>query len=172
MNHFTVQNNHFTGTLPPQFAAWNALLTFNAMVNSLTGTLPAEYQWGMVTQIILANNTVTGGIPSLWARTMKNLTVLLLSSNMLSGTLNFPESPAPFPSLYFLSISYNNFSGTLPSLAFLLALDAQDNPLLDGDLLVLWFMKSVCARRSFVIKAAHHSCQSRLHAFLPVQSLC
>lgn len=156
---FNVFNNHITGTLPPQYSAWSKITFFNVCNNSITGSLPAQYaswsllkvmyahfnqlngtlpdlyrQWQRIESIAFASNQLTGTIPNSWGGTaMPSLSILLLGNNFFSGTI--PQAVTSF-SAGALSVRFNNFSGTLPTVfgPLLTLVDIQDNEHLGGSL--------------------------------------
>ncbi|CUG21495.1 GP46-like surface antigen, putative [Bodo saltans] len=131
VQEFETHSNFLSGTLPPQYSSWTNLSRFSAYNNSLTGALPTQYaSWGAVPKIIyLHSNSLSGSIPLQWGQ-LTGLQKVVLSSNQLSGSI------PPLPRLQLLSVSFNNFSGSLPSVASwatLQLLDTQNNTLLWGD---------------------------------------
>ncbi|CUG93144.1 GP46-like surface antigen, putative [Bodo saltans] len=144
---FDAHSNSLSGTLPPQYSSWTSLSRFSAYNNSLTGTLPSQYSlWKNVSHIYLYSNSLSGPIPSLWVQ-LKLLITLLLSSNQLSGSI--PN----LSSLQLFSVSFNNFSGSLPidaSWSALQLLDAQNNTFLFGGFqgfLSPVLMTSICSTK-------------------------
>ncbi|CUG21518.1 GP46-like surface antigen, putative [Bodo saltans] len=145
LTQFLVRKNALHGTLPPEYSQWSLLTVFTGMSNSFRGTLPPQYSnWSNVIQIILNNNSLRGSIPTSWKASMTKLRTLGLSDNMLNGTIAFNSA-----TLIFLSISFNNFSGALPTKLwpFLMLLDAQNNPMLSGTLTQFPYLTvaSVCS---------------------------
>ncbi|KAJ3671069.1 hypothetical protein LUZ60_008495 [Juncus effusus] len=114
-----LSNNSLSGPLPSMFRAHNLTRLF-LQKNLLNGTIPASIcQLHNLWQIDLSSNLLTGHIPMCWTDTNFNtskdleLSVLILRNNSLAGT--FPFFLKYCQGLVFLDLSYNEFSGNLPS---------------------------------------------------------
>ncbi|CUG88915.1 GP46-like surface antigen, putative, partial [Bodo saltans] len=155
--YFYVNNNFLSGTLPPQYGnGWNSIAVVSAHYNSITGSLPTEYSaltaltsfsvasnlitgtlppqyaaWLQISQLNLNGNGLTGPIPTSWGTGMISLRTFSAFNNMLSGTIPLIR----FPLLTAFAISFNDFSGSLPTSASwptLTILDVQNNSKLVG----------------------------------------
>eukprot|EP00887_Chlorella_sp_A99_P007439 scaffold2.g7439.t1 len=130
MDVVALQNNRFTGTLPPQWGKQGyrgerglnntqALVSLFLHGNLLAGTLPPE--WGdpesftTLTTLTLSDNHLSGSIPLAWGAAPSALPALQslnLSSAGLSGPL--PTWGAGLQCLKALRLEGNNLSGTVP----------------------------------------------------------
>ncbi|CUF20798.1 GP46-like surface antigen, putative [Bodo saltans] len=132
----TVQNNSIIGTLPADYSLLAAVSVFNVALNLMTGALPSQYgAWMKVSQLYLHGNAFTGSIPLSWCTGMTYLQVFTVFNNKLSGTIPLMT----FPLLSTLAMSFNDFSGTLPtfaSLPILTTLDVQNNTKLSGPIVL------------------------------------
>ncbi|CUF21010.1 GP46-like surface antigen, putative [Bodo saltans] len=142
----TIQTNSVTGSLPAEYSTLTTLSVFNVALNLLTGTLPPQFAaWSQISQLYLYDNAFTGPIPSSWSTGMTSLQLLAVFNNALSGSIPLIESPL----FTTLAISFNDFSGSLPtstSWPSLTTLDAQNNSKLIGpiNLPVTTFMITSC----------------------------
>ncbi|CAN6195984.1 unnamed protein product [Urochloa humidicola] len=111
--HLDVSSNHFTGVIPD---VATSILTLNLSRNQLGGKLPAGLISNMpqVQTIDLSWNSFTGAIVAGLADCVE-LTVLDLSHNALSGDL--PSSLGNLQSLENLDVSSNSLTGDIQSLA-------------------------------------------------------
>ncbi|XWS51772.1 hypothetical protein CRYUN_Cryun11dG0011800 [Craigia yunnanensis] len=121
-----LSTNLFNGTLPSWLYVASSLKHISLFENQLSGQIK-EFHCKSVEEIYLENNKLQGLIPSSISQ-LVNLTYLGLSSNNLSGTLEFGMF-SKFQNLQFLDVSQNspslNCNGTsadftLPNLQTLL----------------------------------------------------
>ncbi|CAN4106755.1 unnamed protein product [Withania somnifera] len=109
-----LSNNSLTGVIPPSVGNATKLLNFSLTGNKINGNIPKEI--GNLSQIevlYLYDNQLTGFIPA----TLFNISSLLtaaLGINSLSGPLSLDEGNI-LSNLNFLSISFNQISGHIPS---------------------------------------------------------
>lgn len=82
--------------------------------NRLQGTLPPAFATALpnLLGLFLANNALTGTLPSEWAA-MPSLSVFNLRNNKLSGTL--PAAWGAWPNIRDLRLASNRLSSTLPA---------------------------------------------------------
>lgn len=80
----------------------------------LAGTIfaPGIYDLSELTQLVLYPGIVTGSIPSLLGHHLKNLRVLSLTNNRLTGTI--PETISELQNLHTLDLSHNKLTGEIP----------------------------------------------------------
>ncbi|CAL5088291.1 unnamed protein product [Urochloa decumbens] len=111
--HLDASSNHFTGVIPD---VATSILTLNLSRNQLGGKLPAGLISNMpqVQTIDLSRNNFTGAIVAGLADCVE-LTVLDLSHNSLSSDL--PSSLGNLQSLENLDVSSNSLTGDIQSLA-------------------------------------------------------
>jgi len=131
---------NLTGSLPRELGEFSMLQSLYLNINSLSGTIPLELGYSSsLSDIDLGNNLLSGALaPSIWNlcdrlvslrlhgnslsgpvpepalpnSTCKNLQVLDLGSNKLSG--NFPEFVTQFHGLKELYLGDNVLSGSIP----------------------------------------------------------
>jgi Leucine-rich repeat (LRR) protein len=106
------------------------LTVLNLSDNDLKGALSqfSAAAWSGLTQLQLRSNKLTGTIPADWAD-LKNLSILDLNSNQLSGTLGNISQLTNLTQVY---LSNNGFTGELPAAWFdssLTYLEAERNQL-------------------------------------------
>ncbi|CUG88583.1 GP46-like surface antigen, putative [Bodo saltans] len=147
---FAIRNSRVSGTLPNEYASWVRIGTFVISYSSLSGTIPSTYNhWSSVTTIDLSNNHLTGTIPgNIWGSTAL-LTTLALSNNSLRGTL--PAQLLQVPQLGYLSVGFNQLSGTIPPIASsqLVFQLFQNNSMMKGSIptpvsLMVFRLMSIC----------------------------
>jgi Leucine-rich repeat (LRR) protein len=132
---FDARQNLLSGTLPPQYSAWSSLTELNLRNNQLTGTLPTQYErWSSMERFDVSSNALDGTLPLFYANWARAANDVDLSSNQLTGTIppawgtmwtaldtiRLANNSLHGPVVYFasvgvLSISFNHFSGTVPS---------------------------------------------------------
>ncbi|XP_076928864.1 uncharacterized protein LOC143592985 [Bidens hawaiensis] len=79
----------------------------------LAGTVPESvYQLTELTQLILYAGIVTGFIPSEIGRRLKNLRIVSLTDNRITGTI--PASFSELQYLHTLDLSHNQLTGSIP----------------------------------------------------------
>ncbi|EOY12098.1 Receptor like protein 6, putative [Theobroma cacao] len=126
-----ISYNQLEGSIPDEVAAFPNLISLDFTFNSLNGTLPSwlytastlkyiavrnnqlngdvkEFQYKSLEEIFLENNKLTGPIPSSIFQFV-NLTILDLSSNNLSGIVEF-DMFSKLQNLQHLDLSYNSLS--------------------------------------------------------------
>lgn len=107
-----INNNNFTGTLPPEWSALTALTVLDVGANKLRGTLPAS--WSKLTALQhmgVGECGLTGTVPEQWSA-LKNLRIMYLTYNNLAGTL--PKQWSRLTNAVQLSFHNNSFTGSLP----------------------------------------------------------
>ncbi|WOG94398.1 hypothetical protein DCAR_0313693 [Daucus carota subsp. sativus] len=105
--------NNLTGLIPDSLANLQNLTVLYLNNNKLSGHFPscvANLQ--LLEELILSTNLLSGPLPSnLTALSLPNLTNLQIFENLLNGTI--PSWLFDLPSLFFLSIDFNSFTGQL-----------------------------------------------------------
>ncbi|PIA36984.1 hypothetical protein AQUCO_03100020v1, partial [Aquilegia coerulea] len=116
---FSITDNHFSGNLPSEigFMLPNIQLFYFGK-NQFSGPIPSSlFNVSTIQRVDIASNQFTGKVP-LNIGNLKGLTDLLLEYNNLgsgkSGDLDFFTSLANCSYLKSLTISHNQFGGTLP----------------------------------------------------------
>ncbi|XP_057802423.1 probable inactive receptor kinase At5g10020 [Salvia miltiorrhiza] len=108
-----LSSNHLTGAFPDQTSQFLRLTSFRISNNSLEGVLPpvlATYPELRVVDFSL--NTLSGSLPSLFNST--KLVDINLSWNNFSGTVPTDALTPQNYSLLSLNLSHNSFTGQLP----------------------------------------------------------
>jgi RHS repeat-associated protein len=107
-----LSGNSLFGNVPPEISTLIKLRIFNLSNNTLSGQIPVEV--GLLTELYrlrLGNNNLTGAIPTELGACTK-IVNLDLSSNNLSGNIAIVND---LPWLYDLDLSFNSFTGEIPS---------------------------------------------------------
>lgn len=109
-----LNNNQFTGTIPPSYASFPSMSQLFLYGNQLTGTIPPEFATMTWLQDFRpgGNPFTPGPIPS-WLGQMTGLTTLLLGGCNFTGTI--PSSLGNLPHLSYLSLNYNQLTGGIPA---------------------------------------------------------
>nr|XP_048330779.1 receptor-like protein 7 [Ziziphus jujuba var. spinosa] len=111
-----LRNNSFHGNIP-ELCSNNAsnLKIIDVSYNKLQGKLPRTLSnCKMLEGIIVSNNQLIDVFPS-WLGSLPVLKLLILQHNGFNGEVEEPENHFEFPKLQVIDISYNNFTGELPS---------------------------------------------------------
>nr|XP_010917584.3 receptor-like protein EIX1 [Elaeis guineensis] len=108
----SLSSNQFEGPLPG-FPAEMAYLDLS--YNLFSGTIPPGFMETMhrLTSLLLSNNLLHGTIPSSICNST-TLHVLDLSNNSITGGLPACQGKSPFPGLEILNLANNNLSGKIP----------------------------------------------------------
>ncbi|KAJ6745648.1 RECEPTOR KINASE-LIKE PROTEIN XA21 [Salix koriyanagi] len=103
-----LNNNKFSGPIPPGISSWVNLVVFEANNNLLSGEIPVEItSLPHLSDLLLDGNQFSGPLPSKII-SWKSLTSLYLSRNALSGQI--PKEIGSLPDLRYLDLSQNHFS--------------------------------------------------------------
>ncbi|KAH0680994.1 hypothetical protein KY284_022079 [Solanum tuberosum] len=113
-----MSNNKLSGTLPTIFSNGSSLRSLDLHGNKLEGEIPRSLANCKELQVLdLGNNHLIDTFP-MWLGTLPKLKVLSLRSNKLHGSIQPPRIETIFPELRIIDLSYNAFSGNLPSSLF------------------------------------------------------
>ncbi|KAL2905835.1 hypothetical protein RDABS01_004545 [Bienertia sinuspersici] len=108
-----LQNNRFTGSIPPTIGNCSKLVSLDLSFNYLTGTIPTTLGSLLhLKDLIMWMNNLHGDIPS-QLTSIKALENLILDYNHLTGTI--PSGLMNCTNLNWISLSSNKLSGTIPS---------------------------------------------------------
>ncbi|KAI3809455.1 hypothetical protein L1987_25430 [Smallanthus sonchifolius] len=112
MEEFSAVGNSLGGSIPDTLGHWKNLKTFYCSHCKLYGTIPHSlYNLSLLTEISLADNQLTGSLPTAIGTMLPNLVLVQLWGNQLTGPL--PPSISNCSRLLGLELLENNFSGKL-----------------------------------------------------------
>ncbi|CAI0428612.1 unnamed protein product [Linum tenue] len=107
-----LQNNQFTGSIPPALSNCSQLTSLHLSFNYLTGTIPSSLgSLHNLQDLKLWFNQLHGEIP-LEIMSIKTLETLILDFNELSGTI--PATISSCTNLNWISLSNNKLTGEIP----------------------------------------------------------
>ncbi|XP_021815811.1 receptor-like protein 12 [Prunus avium] len=113
-----LRNNKFHGVIPGTFYEGNVLRNLDLNGNQLEGSLPPSLLTCRELEVLdLGNNKIQDTFPN-WLESLPKLQVLILRSNKFYGEIGIPETKFPFQKLRIMDLSYNQFSGLLPTKYF------------------------------------------------------
>ncbi|XP_021815810.1 receptor-like protein 12 [Prunus avium] len=113
-----LRNNKFHGVIPGTFSEGNVLRNLDLNGNQLEGSLPQTLLTCRELEVLdLGNNKIHDTFPN-WLESLPKLQVLILRSNKFYGEIGIPETKFPFQKLRIMDLSYNRFSGLLPTKYF------------------------------------------------------
>ncbi|XP_038708685.1 receptor-like protein 6 [Tripterygium wilfordii] len=108
-------HNSLHGTIPETFKNGSKLKMIDLSHNELQGKIPKSLANQITLESLnLGDNKIADKFPS-WLGTLPNLKVLILRSNNLSGAIGRPTAGFGFSMLQIIDLSYNGFTGALPS---------------------------------------------------------
>ncbi|KAK9672555.1 hypothetical protein RND81_12G108200 [Saponaria officinalis] len=112
MSVMDLSNNSFSGQLPSSLGYLSSLQSLHLRHNKFSGKLPMSLcNLTYLFDLDLGDNLFTGEIPECLGTMLKNLTILSLRNNFISG--NIPPQLC-HPSIQILDLSTNNISGVIP----------------------------------------------------------
>ncbi|KAH0733764.1 hypothetical protein KY285_009471 [Solanum tuberosum] len=113
-----MHNNKLSGNIPTIFSNGSSMRSLNLHGNKLEGKIPRSLANCKDLQLLdLGNNNLNDTFP-MWLGSLPDLLVLSLRSNKLHGPIRISRIENMFPKLRIIDLSYNNFSGNLPSSLF------------------------------------------------------
>ncbi|XP_024924367.3 receptor like protein 27-like [Ziziphus jujuba] len=109
-------NNSFGGSIPEICTDGSQLRMIDLSYNKFEGHLPRSLRSCLMLQTLnLGNNQLGDEFPS-WLGTLPDLRILMLRYNQLQGNIEKPISNSVFfPKIRVIDLSYNDFTGKLPS---------------------------------------------------------
>ncbi|PUZ51674.1 hypothetical protein GQ55_6G206900 [Panicum hallii var. hallii] len=99
----------FSGKIPESIGSLRNLTELDLSNCLFYGPIPSFSQWPMISSVDLSGNNLTGSLPSDGYLSLHNLAEIDLSNNSISGAI--PASLFSHPSLEYLVLSQNNFTG-------------------------------------------------------------
>ncbi|KAF3442202.1 hypothetical protein FNV43_RR16118 [Rhamnella rubrinervis] len=110
-----LRNNTFSGSIPLTFTVGAQLRVIDLSYNQLQGQLPRSLtNCKMLESLVLRNNHLRGIFPH-WLGALPELKILILRSNLFHGVIGDPQTRFQFPKLRVIDLSYNSFTGRLPT---------------------------------------------------------
>ena len=114
-----LRGNNFHGAIPQAFEVGSKLKMIDLSQNLLEGPVPRSLTNCTVLESLnLGNNQISDTFP-FWLGALPELQVLIIRSNRFHGAIGKPRTNFEFPKLRIIDLSYNSFSGNLPSVYFL-----------------------------------------------------
>ncbi|CAB4315241.1 unnamed protein product [Prunus armeniaca] len=124
LSRIDVSSCNFTGSIPSSMENLTQLIYVDLSMNKFNGSVPFFSMAKNLTLINLSSNLLTGQINSSHWENHTNLVNLDLRFNLLDGTI--PPSLFSLPGLQKLQLSNNQFSGQLLEFATISVLDTLD----------------------------------------------
>ncbi|KAF8014512.1 hypothetical protein BT93_H0353 [Corymbia citriodora subsp. variegata] len=113
-----MQENGLSGTISLKFTKDAALRSLHLNGNQFEGSLPRSLiNCKQLKALDLGGNKLNDTFPD-WLETLPSLQVLVLRSNRLCGPISSPGTEFSFSRLRILDLSFNDFTGPLPSAFF------------------------------------------------------
>ncbi|KAK4424137.1 putative LRR receptor-like serine/threonine-protein kinase [Sesamum alatum] len=116
LQFLNLSGNSLSSSIPAQLGDLSSLVELDLGFNSLSGSVPPDLG-GLrsLQRMVLQNNFLSGSLPVDLFPPSTQLKVVVLSHNAFIG--DFPELLWSIPSLQFLDVSGNNFTGVMPSVS-------------------------------------------------------
>ncbi|XP_057994402.1 receptor-like protein 7 [Hevea brasiliensis] len=114
-----LRNNSLGGAIPPTYTKECQLTLVDFSQNQMEGQIPRSLaNCTRLETLDLGDNMIHDTFPS-WLGTLPELRVLILRSNRFYGAIGKPEqTQIDFPKLHIIDLSFNSFTGKLPSQQF------------------------------------------------------
>ncbi|KAH0710668.1 hypothetical protein KY290_009616 [Solanum tuberosum] len=113
-----IRHNNLSGNIPTTFSNESSLSSLNLHGNKLEGKIPQSLTNCKQLEVLdLGDNHLNDTFP-VWLGTLPQLKVLSLRFNKLHGPIRTSRIENMFPELRIIDLSYNAFSGNLPSSLF------------------------------------------------------
>ncbi|BAT81128.1 hypothetical protein LR48_Vigan07g061600 [Vigna angularis] len=114
LTDFTVQDNYLEGTIPDSFGRLKNLVGLDLGENKLSGNIPTAIgNLTILSELSLHSNSFVGGIP-LSLKYCTRMQTFNVSTNNLNGDIP-NQTFGNFEGLVNLDLSYNSFTGSIPS---------------------------------------------------------
>ncbi|ONI22459.1 hypothetical protein PRUPE_2G130900, partial [Prunus persica] len=110
-----LRRNSFHGIVPQSYSNRSSLRMIDVSHNQLQGRLPRSLaNCLMLEYLVLSNNQFSDAFP-IWLGTLPELKLLAMRQNAFSGVIGNSRKNLDFPKLRIVDLSYNNFTGEIPS---------------------------------------------------------
>jgi len=131
LQELSLTGTKLSGKIPESIGNLRNLTVLDLSNCQLNGSIPPFTQWPMIESIDLSGNNLIGSLSSDGYYALRNLKIVDLSNNSISGVV--PASLFSSPSLVYLDLSQNNFTGNFqlcPNISFnLRVIDVSNNKL-------------------------------------------
>lgn len=104
-----ISGTTFSGRIPESIGNLRNLTMLDLSNCQFHGPIPPFAQWPKIQMVDLSGNNLNGSLPSDGYLSLHNLTEVTLGNNSISGVI--PASLFSHPSLKYLDLSQNNFTG-------------------------------------------------------------
>ncbi|XP_047941660.1 probable LRR receptor-like serine/threonine-protein kinase At2g16250 [Salvia hispanica] len=113
MRYLNLSGNILSSSIPPQLGDLSSLVDLDLGSNSLSGSLPLDLR-GLrnLSRLVVGDNLLSGPLPDNLFPSLTRLKFIVLGRNQFNGGV--PDLLWSLPSLEFLDLSANNFTGMLP----------------------------------------------------------
>jgi hypothetical protein len=116
LSYISVMYNFFHEPLPSTKFKSNGLKGLALTNNSFSSTISTWFCFSKLWVIHIANNHLTGSLPSCIAGGLYEVSILYLSNNYLNGSISpIFQNPKHWNGLERLTIGFNTFSGSFPT---------------------------------------------------------
>jgi len=109
LQELMLSRTKFSGKIPESIGNLRNLTILDLTNCQFYGLIPSFAQWPMIRWVRLSGNNLTGLLPSDGYLSLHNITIVHLGNNSISGVI--PASMISHPSLVYLDLSQNNFTG-------------------------------------------------------------
>ncbi|BFI25293.1 hypothetical protein MPTK2_1g19750 [Marchantia polymorpha subsp. ruderalis] len=145
LSRLNLRDNALTGAIPPSLVVMTSLKKLTLQGNQLSGPIPDFLRnFTNLDELGLANNMFQGPFPTNMFATMRELQIVDMGNNRITGQI--PDNLVDIPTLQSLSLRANNLSGPIsPLLASspsLVTVDLSQNSLV-GPLPSVWTVSNL-----------------------------
>eukprot|EP00261_Vitis_vinifera_P024940 XP_010657455.1 PREDICTED: receptor-like protein 12 isoform X2 [Vitis vinifera] len=110
-----LRRNNLNGPIPQTCTNTSNLRMIDLSENQLQGQIPKSLaSCMMLEELVLGNNLINDIFP-FWLGSLPRLQVLILRFNRFHGAIGSPKTNFEFSKLRIIDLSYNGFTGNLPS---------------------------------------------------------